>query len=146
MEFSKIISKDIGRYCVSLISLFGLLVPFAPGFKARVDSLACMFCCLRIMDSSNSPLECETPANVLAPSLFFNQRSLEQSKSLYVVYSRLIRIRLMPAEVFIATCRTLRDASQRTSYELSKEQSVVTERYATQYSKVYTSKFTIHSR
>ena len=146
MDFSKIISKDIGRYCVSLISLFGLLVPFAPGFKARVDSLACMFYCLRIMDSSNSPLECVTPANVLASSLFFKQRSLEYPKSVHVVYSRLIQIRLMPAEVFIATCRTLRDASQRTSYELRKEQSVVTERYVTPYSKEYSLKFTIHSR
>ena len=37
-------------------SNFGLLVTSALAFKARVDPIACMPCCLHVTNSSNSPL------------------------------------------------------------------------------------------
>ena len=54
--FSKFL-EDISPFCGATdTTCFGLLVTFAIGFKARVDPLACMLCCLHATESSDSPL------------------------------------------------------------------------------------------
>ena len=56
--FPYILKKEgISPFCGATdIPVFGLLATSVLGFKARVDTFACLLCCLHTMDSSDSPL------------------------------------------------------------------------------------------